>query len=208
LALYHSDRDAYSRDQLRVLQAVSSKLTAAIANSLKHEQPAPVSNSDELTGLPNARALFLHLDAEIARCARTDSTVGIVVCDIDGFKLVNDRHGHNVGDDLLRAIAPQLRQSCRGSDYVARVGGDEFVIVMPDLGRTAADQRMRDFDRIVREAARSVCGEDIVALSCGSVHYPADGVTAEQLLAEADRRMYKEKQAHQRALPVPAAEVA
>ena len=68
LALYHSDRDAYSRDQLRVLQAVSSKLTAAIAHSLKHEQAEPVSSIDELTGLPNTRALFLHLDAEIARC--------------------------------------------------------------------------------------------------------------------------------------------
>jgi diguanylate cyclase (GGDEF)-like protein/putative nucleotidyltransferase with HDIG domain len=208
LALYHSDRDAYSRDQLRVLQAVSSKLTAAITNSLKHEQPEPASSIDELTGLPNARALFLHLDAEIARSTRGDSTLGIVVCDIDGFKLVNDRHGHIIGDQLLRIVGPQLRQSCRGSDYVARVGGDEFVIVMPDLGRTAADQRMRDFERIVREAGRNLCGEDIVALSCGCVHFPADGATAEQLLAEADRRMYKEKQAHQRAVNVPAADVA
>ena len=139
---------------------------------------------------------------------RSDSTLGIVVCDIDGFRLVNDRHGHIIGDQLLRTIGPQLRQSCRGSDYVARVGGDEFVIVMPDLSRSAADQRMRDFDRIVREAARSLCGEDIVALSCGCVHYPADGATAEQLLAEADRRMYKEKQDHQRSVRVPAAIVA
>jgi diguanylate cyclase (GGDEF)-like protein len=208
LALYHSDRDAYSRDQLRVLQAVSSKLTAAIVSSLKHDQTAEVSNTDELTGLPNARALFLHLDAEIARCMRSDATLGIVVCDIDGFKLVNDRHGHLIGDQLLRSIGPQLRQSCRGSDYVARVGGDEFVIVMPDLTRASAEQRMRDFDRIVRETARSLCGEEIVALSCGSVHFPADGATAEQLLAEADRRMYKEKQEHQRSVPIPAAEVA
>jgi diguanylate cyclase (GGDEF)-like protein/putative nucleotidyltransferase with HDIG domain len=208
LALYHSDRDAYSRDQLRVLQAVSSKLTAAIVSSLKHDQSAEVSNTDELTGLPNARALFLHLDAEIARCMRSDATLGIVVCDIDGFKLVNHRHGHLIGDQLLRSIGPQLRQSCRGSDYVARVGGDEFVVVMPDLTRASAEQRMRDFDRIVRESARSLCGEELVALSCGSVHFPADGATAEQLLAEADRRMYKEKQERQRSVPVPAAEVA
>jgi diguanylate cyclase (GGDEF)-like protein/putative nucleotidyltransferase with HDIG domain len=213
LALYHSDRDAYSRDQLRVLQAVSSKLTAAIVNSLKHEPDTQASNTDELTALPNARALFLHLDAEIARCMRTDSALGIVVCDIDAFKLVNDRHGHLTGDQLLLRVGPQLRQSCRGSDYVARVGGDEFVIVMPDLGHAAAEQRMRDFDRIVREAGRSLCGEDIVSLSCGCVHFPADGVTAEQLLAEGDRRMYKQKQEHQRsaaplsAAPLPAAAV-
>ena len=208
LALYHSDRDAYSRDQLRILQAVSSKLTAAIVSSLKHERDNAVSNTDELTALPNARALFLYLDAEIARCARSDSTLGIVVCDIDGFKQVNDRHGHLAGDQLLRNIAPQLRQLCRGSDYVARVGGDEFVAVMGDLSRTVAEQRMRDFDRIVREAGRTLCGDDIVALSCGYVQFPADGATAEQLLAEADRRMYKQKQEHQRMVTLPAAEVA
>jgi diguanylate cyclase (GGDEF)-like protein/putative nucleotidyltransferase with HDIG domain len=208
LALYHSDRDYYSRDQLRVLQAVSSKLTAAIVSSLKHEQAKSISNIDELTGLPNARALFLYLDAEIARCTRSDSTIGIVVCDIDGFKKVNDQHGHITGDQLLRSIGPQLRQSCRGADYVARVGGDEFVVVMGDLNHAAAEQRMRDFDRIVREAGRSLCGEEIVALSCGCVHFPADGATAEQLLAEADRRMYKQKQEHQSARPVRTAEVA
>jgi diguanylate cyclase (GGDEF)-like protein/putative nucleotidyltransferase with HDIG domain len=208
LALYHSDRDAYSKDQLRVLQAVSSKLTAAILSSLKHDQAASVSSKDELTGLPNDRALFLHLDSEIARCLRGDATLGIVVCDINGFRQVNDRYGHDTGDELLRTIGSQLRQSCRGSDSVARVGGDEFVIVMPDLTRAAAEQRIRDFDRIVHEAGRSVCGKDIVTLSCGCVYYPADGATAEQLLAEADRRMYKQKQEKQRALPVPAAEVA
>jgi diguanylate cyclase (GGDEF)-like protein/putative nucleotidyltransferase with HDIG domain len=215
LALYHSDRDAYCRDQLRVLQAVSSKLTAAIGNSLKREVVPMVSHTDALTDLPNARALFLHLDAEIASCAHNDSTLGIVVCDVDGFRQVNQRYGDIAGDELLRGIALQLRQSCRGSDYVARMGGDEFVAVMADLSRSAAEQRMRDFDRIVCETGRTVCGKEMVGLSCGYVVFPADGATAEQLLAEADRRMYKQKQERRtvapvlaEAAPVLAAEVA
>ncbi len=82
------------------------------------------------------------------------------------------------------------------------------MVVMGDLSRAAAEQRMRDFDRIVREAGRSLCGEEIVALSCGCVLFPADGATAEQLLTEADRRMYKQKQEHRSAAPARAAEVA
>jgi diguanylate cyclase (GGDEF)-like protein len=214
LALYHSGRDAYCGDHLRVLQAVSGKLTAAIENSLKREPAGTASNIDELTALPNARALFLYLDAEIASCARGDSTLGIIACDVDGFRQVNNRYGHIAGDQLLREIASQLRGSCRGSDYVARSGGDEFVAVMADLNRPAAEQRMRDFDRMVREAGRKLCGEEIVGLSCGYVLFPDDGATAEQLLAEADRRMYKEKQERRSAAavltevtPVPSAEV-
>jgi diguanylate cyclase (GGDEF)-like protein/putative nucleotidyltransferase with HDIG domain len=208
LALYHSDRDAYSRDQLRVLQAVSSKLTAAIGDSLKRPAEDKVTNTDALTALPNARALFLHLDAEIAGCLHSDSTLGMVVCDVDGFRQVNNRFGHIIGDELLASIARQLRASCRASDYVARVGGDEFAAVMGDLSRSAAEGRMLDFDRMVREAGRKLCGEEIVALSCGYVLFPEDGSTAEQLLAEADHRLHRQKQERRSAAPVLVAELA
>jgi diguanylate cyclase (GGDEF)-like protein/putative nucleotidyltransferase with HDIG domain len=208
LALYHSGRDAYSRDHLRVLQAVRGKLTAAIGNSLKRGPAGAVSNVDELTGLPNARALFLHLDAEIAGCVLDNSTLGIIVCDMDGFGQINNRYGSRTGDELIRSVACELRQSCRGSDYVARVGGDEFVTVMDGLSRSSAEQRMRDFDRLVRQAGRRLCGEEIVALSCAYVLFPADGVTAEELLAEADRRMRQRKQERRNSVPAVAIEVA
>jgi diguanylate cyclase (GGDEF)-like protein/putative nucleotidyltransferase with HDIG domain len=208
LALYHSGRDAYCREHLRILEAVSSKLTAAIGNSLKRERPPGVSNTDDLTGLPNARALFLHLDSEIVRCTLGASSLGMVVCDVDGFREVNNRHGHIVGDQLLCGIASQLRQSCRVSDYLARVGGDEFVAVMGELNPSAAEQRIRDFDRIVTETGRKLCGEEIVGLSCGYVLFPADGATAEHLLAEADRRMYKHKQERRNVAAVLTADVA
>jgi len=208
LALYHSDRDAYCRDHLRVLQAVRSKLTAAIGNSLKRDPAGALSNVDELTSLPNARALFLHLDAEIAGCTRDNSTLGIIVCDIDGFRQVNDRYGFLKGDELIRSVACNLRQSCRATDYIARVGGDEFVTVMEDLSRSAAEQRMRDFDRLASEAGLKLCGEEIVALSCGYVLFPADGITAEELLAEADRRMHQRKQDRRNGVPALAMELA
>jgi diguanylate cyclase (GGDEF)-like protein len=208
LALYHSGRDAYSRDHLRVLQAVRGKLVAAIGNSLKRDPAVAVSNVDELTSLPNARALFLHLDAEIARCSRDNLTLGIIVCDIDGFRQINDRYGSLAGDQLIRSVACALRQSCRESDYIARVGGDEFVTVMEGLSRSSAEQRMRHFDGLVREAGRKLCGEEIVALSCGYVLFRADGGTAEELLAEADRRMHQRKQERRNAAPSTVIEVA
>ena len=194
LALYHSGRNADSRDHLRVLQAVRGKLTAAIGNSLKRHPAEAVFECrcvDQPAERPRAVPAFRCRNRQ--RRVRDNSTLGIIVCDIDGFRQVNNRYGSLAGDQLIRSVACELRQSCRGSDYIARVGGDEFATVMEGLSRPAAEQRMRHIDGLVREAGLKLCGEEIVALSCAYVLFPADGVTAEELLAEADRRMQQRK---------------
>ena len=86
--------------------------------------------------MPNARSLFLHLDRELARCKRENiRQLAVMVCDLDGFKQINDRFGHLAGNRVLRLFAQALKHSCREYDYVARMGGDEFVVVAPGLDR-------------------------------------------------------------------------
>ncbi|MFN7923366.1 MAG: diguanylate cyclase [Bryobacteraceae bacterium] len=193
VTLYRSERDAFSKDELRILLAVSSKLSMAVENALRIERAENTATTDFLTGLPNARSLFMHLHEELARAQRDCTVLAVVVCDLDGFKQVNDRFGHLAGNQLLQKIAAALRDHCREYDYVARMGGDEFVVVFP--GMTPDDIRVRisELAAIATEAGRQLHGEEIVGLSAGEAYFPADGSDAEALLVVADRRMYKNK---------------
>jgi GGDEF domain-containing protein len=161
LTLYQADADAFTSDHLRVLQVITSKVGHFIENALKYRHAEDSATSDFLTGLPNARALSIHLDQELARCRRDDSTLAVLECDLNNFKEVNDRYGHLAGDKVLKIFANSIREVCREYDFTARMGGD-----------------------------------DILSLSLGAAFYPVDGLDAEQLLAEADRRMYRAKQSH------------
>jgi len=196
LSLYHSEKDAFTNDHLRILLAIASKLGLSIENALKYRLAETSATTDYLTGLPNARSLFLHLDREMSRCRRHEEALTVLVCDLDGFKQVNDRFGHLEGNRLLRAFAQKLKDSCREYDYVARMGGDEFVIVAPGLTPETSLEKTYYFNQLAMEAGRQVTGEDIISLSVGAAFYPRDGRDAEQLLAEADRRMYVVKQQH------------
>ena len=194
LALYHAETDAFTSDHLRILLAISSKMALAIENALKFEQAESSAVTDYLTGLPNARSLFLQLDRELARCKRDTTSLVVMVSDMDGFKQINDRFGHLEGNRVLRLFAQALKDSCREYDYVARMGGDEFVVVAPGLTVEAATKKADSLRELARLAGREVCSEDILSLSIGQALYPEDGKDAEALLAEADRRMYIEKQ--------------
>jgi diguanylate cyclase (GGDEF)-like protein len=193
LALYHTEKDAFTRDNLRVLQAISSKLSLSIENALKFRQAESSAATDYLTGLPNARSLFLHLDAELSRSRRVGQTLTVLVCDLNGFKQVNDRFGHLEGNKLLHAIGAGLQGLCRDYDYVARMGGDEFVLVLPGITGEALSTRVARIEQIVSAIGRECTSHNLVTISAGSASFPEDGNDAEELLAEADRRMYKNK---------------
>ncbi len=194
LALYRGERDAFTSDHLRILLAVSSKMALAIENALKYQQAENSATTDYLTGLPNARSLFLQLDRELARCKRDNSTLTVMVGDMDGFKQINDRFGHLEGNRVLRLFAQALKETCREYDYVARMGGDEFVIIAPGLPAEVSAKKAYQLQELAKQAGFEVCGEQILSLSLGQAMYPEDGKDAEELLAEADRRMYVEKQ--------------
>jgi diguanylate cyclase (GGDEF)-like protein/putative nucleotidyltransferase with HDIG domain len=198
LTLYHSEAETYTPDHLRILGAINSKVALSVENALAFREAENCATTDYLTELPNARSLFLHLDRELARCKRMDCTLAVMVCDLDGFKRINDCFGHIEGNRLLKQFAKVLQGSCREYDYIARMGGDEFVIVAPGLSRAAADARGACLSDLTRMAGREISGEDWLSLSMGCAIYPEDGSDAEKLLAEADRRMYLQKQEHRR----------
>jgi diguanylate cyclase (GGDEF)-like protein/putative nucleotidyltransferase with HDIG domain len=196
LAMYRTDRDAFSPDHLRILLAVSSKIALSVENALKYQQAEDSATTDYLTGLPNARSLFVHLSRELARCRRTSTALAVMVCDLDNFKQINDLYGHLEGDNLLKDFALHLKDICRGYDYVARMGGDEFVIVAPGLSPEASSEKASRLNQLAVESGRRIAGRSLVGLSVGTAFCPQDGFDVERLLAEADRRMYSMKQVH------------
>jgi diguanylate cyclase (GGDEF)-like protein/putative nucleotidyltransferase with HDIG domain len=196
LTLYRAPKDAFTRDDLRILLALTQKVALSIENALRYRQAETCATTDALTGLPNARSLFLHLDGEIARCKRQRSALTVLVCDLDGFKQVNDRFGHLEGNKLLRTVAQGLLANCREYDYVARMGGDEFVVVLPGHPAGAVEAKVRQLSQIALQAGMLHCGEEMLSMSVGEAVFLQDGSDAEQLLTEADRRMYQSKQVH------------
>jgi diguanylate cyclase (GGDEF)-like protein/putative nucleotidyltransferase with HDIG domain len=193
VALYHAEKDFFTTDHLRILMAVSSKMALAIENAQKYEQAESSAVTDFLTGLPNARSLFVQLDREMARCKRDNKTLTVMVADMDGFKQINDRFGHLEGNRVLRLFAHSLKATSRDYDYVARMGGDEFVVIAPGLTVEAAMRKSEQMRSLAQQAGQDICNENILSLSVGRAVYPDDGMDAEKILSEADKRMYLQK---------------
>jgi diguanylate cyclase (GGDEF)-like protein/putative nucleotidyltransferase with HDIG domain len=194
LTLYHNEKDAFTQDHLRILLAIVPKLALSIENALRFQQAQSSASTDYMTGLPNARSLFLHLDSELARCRRLNSPLIVLVCDMNGFKQINDKYGHLEGNRILHSVASKLKESCREYDYVARMGGDEFVLVLPGLRQDELPQKVQRLKSITADAGREIFANETISLSIGHSAFPEDGTDADQLLSEADRRMYIVKQ--------------
>jgi diguanylate cyclase (GGDEF)-like protein/putative nucleotidyltransferase with HDIG domain len=201
LTLYHSERDAFTKDHLRILLAIHSKIAVSIENALRFRQAESSATTDYLTSLPNARSLFLQLDAELSRGRRTGIPLTVVVLDLDGFKQVNDRYGHLEGNKVLRAVSLGLKSACREYDYVARMGGDEFVALLPGVLPADAAHKVAQFRQVVSQVSSDLLSSETLTASLGVAHFPADAADAEQLLSEADRRMYKDKRGRKQIRP-------
>jgi diguanylate cyclase (GGDEF)-like protein len=194
LTLYSKQGKAFSREDLRVMLAISSKLGVAIENSLRYQEAEENAGTDFLTGLPNSRALFTNLAAELSAAEKSEQPAVIFLVDLDGFKKVNDTFGHLTGNQLLKAVAHALRQQCRPGDLVARMGGDEFVVVCPGMPASMIDEVVSRLTHSVEQTGMAVLGRPALSASVGSAVFPADGQHAEELLAEADRTMYRAKE--------------
>ncbi len=200
LALYRAERDAFSKENLRILLAISSKVALAIENALNHRLLETSITTDYLTNLPNARSLFMSLEHEVARSQREGASLAVVVCDLDGFKQVNDKFGHLTGNKVLRVVANGLREQCEAHDYVARMGGDEFVMLIPGNDPVALETKIDAMRNVVRLAGEVTPEPCALSLSVGVAMYPEDGSDAEELLAESDRRMYKSKRLRKKSM--------
>jgi diguanylate cyclase (GGDEF)-like protein len=138
---------------------------------------------DPLTGLANRRALDERLGYEIARHTRHGESFAVLALDLDGFKVVNDRFGHDAGDEILRDAAAALVEVVRAQDTVVRLGGDEFCVLAPQTGQASAEH----LSARVRDALAGVtAGLSGLSASMGTAVFPADGTTPDALLAAAD----------------------
>jgi len=196
LALYSGMPDAFTSDHLRIVLAISSKLAVVIENTIRYRVAETSAGSDSLTGLLNAQSLFTQLEKELDCCGRDLTTLAVFVCDFDQFTHINDNLGHLEGNRLLRAFADDVKRTCREYDCVARMGGDEFVVVAPGLSAQARNDVIARIAGSAERAGLLVCREHYVSISVGCAFYPNDGLTTEALLTEADRRMYEAKQEH------------
>lgn len=206
LALYRIEKDSFQKDHLRILQAIASKLAVSIENARKFLTVASLSATDELTGLPNLKSMFVRFDAELSRSKRVKVGLSVLVCDINGFRRINERLGQLASNRILKGIADGLREIFREYDMVARLGGDEFVMILPEMIADAVQTKMRQIEvllvRVGEENGVSSDGTTLTA-SVGEASFPHDGQTVEDLLSEADRRMYMAKR-KPRLMRVPA----
>jgi diguanylate cyclase (GGDEF)-like protein/putative nucleotidyltransferase with HDIG domain len=199
LALFHLDVDRYSEDHRRLLVRVASQAAAVVSNSVVFEQTEEASLTDPLTGLPNRRSLSSRLASEVSRAERQRTELAVIVLDLDGFKQVNDTHGHAVGDLVLREIARALESTLRPYDLCVRFAGDEFVIVLAGCAPDAAELRRLELQHRVAQIAVAIDATRVrVGASAGVAIYPRDGLNHEALLAVADQRMYTDKSERRR----------
>jgi len=155
-----------------------------------------IAHYDTLTGLPNRRLLNDRLGQALIRAQRDKSLLAVCFLDLDGFKAVNDQHGHHIGDQLLIGVTGHLRNVLRANDTLARMGGDEFVILLSDIKN--ALECMQVLDRILLAASHSVRVDEIVlqvSASIGVSLFPDDNANADSLMRHADQAMYVAKNA-------------
>lgn len=188
-----------ARKQLRLGEQILSEANVALQRQLEEisalqAQLSEQANRDPLTGLYNRRYLDATLARELARCEREGQPLSLMMIDIDHFKQVNDRHGHPAGDEVLKSLATLLQTQARTADAVCRYGGEEFLLLLPnmpsDIALQRAEQWRLDF------AASHVIFNGVrlqATLSVGLACYPGQGSTAPELIRSADRALYHAK---------------
>lgn len=180
----------------RVLDQALAPMAIALDNALRIARAEALSVTDDLTQLYNSRFLALVLRRESKRSARTHEPVSLLFLDLDGFKDVNDTHGHLAGSRCLVEVATMIRASARETDVVARFGGDEFAVVLPDTnerGARAVAERVRA--RIADHEFLAIEGLQVrLTASVGIATLPGGMATADALLQAADRAMYRVKE--------------
>jgi diguanylate cyclase (GGDEF)-like protein len=179
---------------LSILKVFAARAGAELERKRAEGKIRNLAYHDALTGLPNRVLLNDRLEMALASSRRNQNKLAVLFIDFDGFKGINDRLGHALGDQLLKAVAERLRQCLRKQDTVARLGGDEFVVLLPEIHAPAdAGNLARKLLTVVR-APFELGGEVVhITLSIGVAIYPKDGESSKTLLKHADEALYRAK---------------
>src|SRR5579885_2904106 len=198
LAVYSTEPGRYTDDHLRLLDTVARLASDALSNAMSHAEAESNALTDTLTGLPNARAMYVRFEQEAARARRTGRPFQVVMLDLDDFKQVNDTFGHKTGDRLLREVARIIQAQLREYDFLARYAGDEFVAILQDLSAEQTAELGERIERAVSRFSLHVRGDKHarVGISVGHATYGADAETLDHLLIAADEAMYTVKSDH------------
>jgi diguanylate cyclase (GGDEF)-like protein len=195
LSLSPDARDRQKRHKQQLAIAVAENIALSLANFKLRDSLYIQSIHDYLTGLYNRRYMAELLEKELHRMARKKQPAGIIIIDIDLFKGINDRYGHEAGDLVLREFSLFLRKNIREEDFACRYGGDEFVIILPETTLENARQRAEQLRAGVKHLSVQFREHklDMVTLSLGVAVYPNHGLTAETVLRTADAALYRAK---------------
>lgn len=205
VSLYSRTIACYSDEHIRLLETVARIATDAIIRSQQLEEAEIYALTDPMTGLPNSRGLQAHFEKEAKRADRNDSGFQMLVLDLDGFKAINDTHGHKIGDTMLREIANVIKGQLREYDFLARYGGDEFIAIIPGTETIDVLELSRRIERSVCDYKMSIDASSTasVGISIGSANYPTQGDTFDKIVVAADKAMYITKAIHRQESVVP-----
>ena len=205
LAVYAQEPRRYTDDHLRLLDTVARLASDALSNAMSHAEAESNALTDTLTGLPNARAMYVRFEQEAARARRTGRAFQVVMLDLDDFKQVNDTYGHQTGDRVLREVGRILHAQLREYDFLARYAGDEFVAILQDLSTEQVGELSERIERAVSRFSLHVRGDKHarVGISVGAASYGVHGETLDQLLIAADEAMYSVKSDHKQQSTAP-----
>jgi diguanylate cyclase (GGDEF)-like protein len=179
----------------RLAMTVADHLSLALANLKLRERLQEMSVRDPLTGLYNRRYMQETLEREIKRALRDSKPIGIIMLDVDHFKSVNDTHGHDAGDLVLKTLARFLGNSLRGEDVACRFGGEEFVLIMPGLclkdSEAKAEKMRREIENTLR--VQYLDKSLSITVSIGVAAFPEHGGRADPLITKVDAALYEAK---------------
>ena len=188
---------SFHTGETALLRTMTNQVASSLENARLVRRLRDAAETDLVTGVYSHRHLQERLRQETARAARSRAPLSVLMVDLDDFKRINDSHGHQTGDRVLRSIAGALRAAVRTSDVVARYGGDEFVVVMPETDLREAQGVAERAERAVAELGHPMADGSTVSVTCsaGLASHPRDGRTGRELLRAADAQMYAQKRA-------------
>ncbi|MEE8338404.1 MAG: diguanylate cyclase [Dehalococcoidia bacterium] len=192
-AIVRHVEDAFETEELLALEEVAGLIAVSIDRLRLYERAEFNARHDTLTGLPNRRFLDERL-SNLRAGLTEDGQSALLMMDMDDFKIFNDTLGHEVGDRVLKIMARELRATCRSEDFIARGGGDEFVIVMEGAGEAAAVSLARRFNEALHDVHLEIPGAPSrISVSIGIAVAPEDGRSSDVLVRAADQAMYEAK---------------